>query len=321
MGITNSELTAIYCRRSATGDNQQVTVNRQKLLALDDCKKLGLIVQGKYVYIDNGASAWKRDRKRPGWDELTAACQRGEIKHIVCYHPDRLMRQPRDLEELLGISDQYGIILYGRVNARDLQDPDDRYALRIEIAHACRSSDDTSRRVKDKLQEMVEAGYYHGSRPYGYTRDGMNTVPAEAKIVREVFRRFTNGETTYKIAVDLNARGIPTVRGKAWMESTVRRVLFNRHVAGISVHRGQEIGTGKWPAIITREQWDFTQELLAFRGTAFRSEQAKKKARAPTSSGDWSRAGNAVPPWADAAELNTAARAPTGRTGRNAIGP
>ncbi len=50
------------------------------------------------------------------------AAQRGEIKHIVCYHPDRLMRQPRDLEELLSISDEYGIMLYGRVNRRNLQD-------------------------------------------------------------------------------------------------------------------------------------------------------------------------------------------------------
>jgi DNA invertase Pin-like site-specific DNA recombinase len=276
--ITKPELTAIYCRRSATGDKQQVTVNRQKKLALEDCKKLGLIVQGQYVYVDNGTSAWKRDRKRAGWDELIAACRRGEIKHIVCYHPDRLMRQPRDLEELLTISDEYGIILYGRVNARDLQNPDDRYALRIEIAHACRTSDDTSRRLIDKFQERAEDGYYHGTRPYGYTKNGMKIVTAEAEIVREIFRRFTNGETPYAIAMDLNTREIPTTKGKAWTEAAVRRTLQGGHAAGINVHHGQEIGIGKWPAIITRAQWDFAQELLTFRSTAARTERAKRKA-------------------------------------------
>ena len=278
MGIPDPELTAIYCRRSAKGDRQQVTVSRQKRLALDDCKKLGLIVQGQYVFIDNGTSAWQRNRKRPGWDELIAACKRGEIKHIVCYHPDRLMRQPRDLEELLSISDQYGIILYGRVNARDLQDPDDRYALRIEIAHACRTSDDASRRLRDKFQEKVEAGYYHGSRPYGYTTNGMKIVPAEAEIVREVFRRFNAGEGRYSIAADLNARGVTTLKGMGWTETTIRALLRSRHVAGINAYHGQEIGVGKWPAIITRAQWDFTQELLAFRAAAARAEQAKRKA-------------------------------------------
>jgi DNA invertase Pin-like site-specific DNA recombinase len=226
------------------GDKQQVTVNRQKRLALDDCKKLGLIVHSQYVFIDNGTSAWQRDRKRPGWDELIAACKRGEIKHIVCYHPDRLMRQPRDLEELLSISDQYGIILYGRVNARDLQDPDDRYALRIEIAHACRTSDDASRRLRDKFQEKVEAGYYHGSRPYGYTKNGMKLAPAEAEVVREIFRRFIDGEGKGKIAADLNAREISTAKGVGWTETSIRVILHSRHVAGINAYHGE--GNRRW---------------------------------------------------------------------------
>ncbi len=276
--LPDAELTAVYCRKSKKGDKQQITVSRQKRLALDDCAKLGLVVAPHHVFTDNGASAWQRNRKRPGWDELIAACKRGEVKHIMCYHPDRLMRQPRDLEELLSISDEYGITLYGRLNERDLQDPDDRYALRIEIAHACRSSDDTSRRMRDQKQERAEAGFYNGMRPFGYTKNGMKPVPAEAEIVREVFRRFTGGETPYAIAADLNRRGIVTAKGAAWTEAAVRRQLRNRHVAGICVHRGQEIGAGRWPAIITRTEWDFAQELLTFRSAAARDERSRKNA-------------------------------------------
>jgi site-specific DNA recombinase len=279
--IPDPDLTAIYCRKSIKGDKQQITVNRQKKLALEDCQKLGLIVQGRYVYIDNGASAWRRDRKRPGWDELITACRRGEIKHIMCYHPDRLMRQPRDLEELLSISDEYGIILYGRVNARDLQDPDDRYALRIEIAHACRSSDDASRRLKDQKRERAESGLPMGARSYGYSKNGMKIAPEEAAIIREIFDRFGKGELPYAITVDLNKRGITTAKGSSWTVTSVRRQLENTRVAAIAVHHGQELGTGKWPAIITRAQWDFTQELLAFRSAAMRKEQAKRKAPRP----------------------------------------
>jgi site-specific DNA recombinase len=83
---SNPDLTAIYCRKSARGDKHQVTVNRQKRLALDD-ERLGLIVVPHNIFVDNGVSAWQRNRKRPGWDELIAACKRGDIKHIVCYHP------------------------------------------------------------------------------------------------------------------------------------------------------------------------------------------------------------------------------------------
>ena len=225
-------------------------------------------------------SAWRRNRKRKGWDELISAARRGEVKHIVCYHPDRLMRQPRDLEELLSISDEYGIMLYGRVNRRDLQDPDDRYALRIEIAHACRTSDDTSRRMKDQKQERAESGLPNGARAYGYTPDGLRIVAAEAAIVKEIFDRFIKGETPYSIATDLNRRGIKTARGRAWAQATIVRQLQNKHVAGICWHNGKEVAVGKWLPIIPREQWDFAQELLTFRSAAAQERVDRYPARA-----------------------------------------
>jgi DNA invertase Pin-like site-specific DNA recombinase len=276
--VPDADLTGVYCRKSRKGDKQQITVNRQKRLALADCEKLGLSVDPKNIFIDNGASAWLRNRKRPGWDALLQAARRGEIKHIVCYHPDRLMRQPRDLEELLSISDKYGITLYGRVNARNLQDPDDRYNLRIEVAHACRSSDDTSRRMKDQKQERAEMGLPNGARAYGYTPDGLMMIAAEAAIVREIFDRFTQGEAPYSIAVDLNKREIKTAKGKAWTEATVRQQLRNKHVAGICWHKGQEVAVGKWLPIIPRAQWDFAQELLTFRSVAARKKRATNRA-------------------------------------------
>jgi DNA invertase Pin-like site-specific DNA recombinase len=277
--VPDAELTAIYARKSMKGDKLEITVNRQKRLAQADCEKLGLIVDPRNVFIDNGASAWKRNRKRPGWDALMAAARRGEIRHIVCYHEDRALRQPWDLEELLSVSDEYGIMLYGRANARDLQDSNDRYALRIEIAHACRSSDDTSRRLTDQKQERAESGLPMGARAFGYSKNGMRIIPAEAAIIREIFDRFTKGEMPYAIAADLNRRGIKTAKGCAWGEATVRRQLKGTRVAGIAVHRGQEIGTGKWPAIIGRPQWDFAQELLTFRNVAAQKQRETRNRR------------------------------------------
>ena len=241
-------------------------------------------------------------------------------QHIVCYHPDRLMRQPFDLEELLSISDEYGITLYGRVNARDLQDPDDRYALRIEIAHACRSSDDTSRRMKDQKQERAENGLHNGQRPYGYSKNGMKLVPSEAEIVREIFTRFTNGEKIYSIAVDLNRRGVPTAKGTAWTGATIRRQLTNRHVTGISVHRGQEIGLGGWPAIIPRGEWDFAQELLTFRSSAAQKEKETRVRRNYILRG-LVVCGNCGTTMTDPAKTATDAHAPTAKTRRGARGP
>jgi site-specific DNA recombinase len=51
------------------------------------------------------------------------------------WHVDRLFRQPRDLERLIDLADA-GFRVISSHGSRDLSNPDDRYILRIEVAHA-----------------------------------------------------------------------------------------------------------------------------------------------------------------------------------------
>ncbi|MFJ8020439.1 recombinase family protein [Streptomyces sp. NPDC096311] len=85
--------------------------------------------------MDSNRSAWQRNRKRPGWEEALRAMGDGEIRRVVIYHPDRLMRQPKDLEEPLSTADDKRVLPHGEAYRRDLSDPDDRFILRIEVAH------------------------------------------------------------------------------------------------------------------------------------------------------------------------------------------
>lgn len=210
-------------------------MERQERICRDVAERLGIVISPAYVFLDNNRSAWKRDRKRPGWDKLLAAAKDGEVRHILCHHPDRLMRQPRDLEELLQVADDREITLHGQANQRDLADPDDRFFLRIEVAHACRSSDDTSRRVSDYMVDKAAAGRPHtGKRRFGYTASGLQIIDEEAKVVREVFSRYLNGDTPAEIATDLNTRGVATALGKKWIAQTIRQLLGSHHVASHS---------------------------------------------------------------------------------------
>jgi hypothetical protein len=45
------------------------------------------------------------------------------------------------------------------------------------------------------------------------------------------------------------------------------------------VHAGEEIGIGKWPAIIPRTEWDFAQELLTFRSSAAQTTRKAQNRR------------------------------------------
>jgi site-specific DNA recombinase len=133
-------------------------VDRQERLCREVAERLGLVIDPGCVFVDNNRSAWQRNRCRPGWNALLEVIRAGRVGHVIVYHPDRLMRQPRDLEELLTLSKEHDITLHGQANRRDPSDADDRFFLRIEVAHACRSSDDTSRRLRDALADRAREG-------------------------------------------------------------------------------------------------------------------------------------------------------------------
>ncbi len=245
-------------------------MDRQERLCREVAERLGLDVAVGCVFVDNNRSAWQRRRHRPGWDALLETIRAGRLRHVIVYHPDRLMRQPRDLEELLTLSEELNITLHGQANRRDLSDPDDRFFLRIEVAHACRSSDDTSRRLRDAVADRARDGRPHNTsrRPYGYARDGVSIIEHEAQIVREIFARYLDGVSHHRIAQELTERGERTATGKEWQSDSVREILRSRHVTGIRVLRGQDFGDGDWPKIIDRGTWTEVQDRRAYRASA-----------------------------------------------------
>lgn len=258
---------AIYCRISKAGDEDQTGVDRQEYICRELAARLGLTVPPDRIFVDNNRSAWQRNRKRKGWDALLGAVRQGEIGHVIAYHPDRLMRQPVDLEELLRIADEQRITLHGHAGGRNLADPDDRFILRIEVAHACRSSDDSSRRIKDKMDERARAGVVHstGSRCYGYDQTGRAIVEHEAEIIQWIFANFLDGAHKRTMAADLNERGERTATGKPFDHYTIGSILRNYRIAGIRVHRGEPIGPGTWPTIVDVGVFEEAQDRLTFR--------------------------------------------------------
>jgi DNA invertase Pin-like site-specific DNA recombinase len=270
---------AIYCRISKATDEDQTGVDRQERICREVAERLRLQVASGKAYVDNNRSAWQRDRKRKGWDALLEAIRAGEVSHVIAYHPDRLMRQPADLEELLRLADEHRVTLHGQAGGRDLSDPDDRFILRIEVAHACRSSDDTSRRVRDKLADRAREGKPHtGRRRFGYDATGTKIIESEAETVKWMFVQYLKGKTPYWITTKINERGILTPSGKMWQAHAVRSVLDSHHVAGLRVYRGQEIGPGTWPGIIPVGMFREVQER---RGYRVAQHHARLEARGP----------------------------------------
>lgn len=131
--------------------------------------------------------------------------------------------------------------------------------------------------TRTRIGPAREGKPHVGNRPYGYTGNGQAIIEEEAEIVREVFRRYLDGESPLGIAQDLTVRGVTTPKGKTWQPENVRHLLSSNFVAGVRIHQGEEVGTGAWPAIIDRGQW---YEVQRFR--EYRAAQAKGKQNRPT---------------------------------------
>jgi len=203
------------------------------------------------VFVDNDTSAWQKNRSRPGWDKMLSAVNAGHLTRLAIYHGDRLVRQPWDLEVLLNLADQRGVIIASGVGDYQLDIPSDRFVLRILTASACMASDDTSRRKKTGFARMALKGVApvpggQGGRGFGYEHDGRTPHPAEAEAVRQAARRILAGETLAAICRDLAAAGITSTTGRPLTYGTLKRILLNPRTAGLL----RDGSAGSWEPLI-----------------------------------------------------------------------
>lgn len=267
----------IYCRLSYAPDGSVEKVERQE----GDCRQLATRlhwpISDAHVYVDNSRSAWQRNRKRPAWDRMLADLEAGKIDSIIVYHGDRLMRQPYDLERLIGIADRGGVRIASVAGTRDLDNADDRFILRIEVAAACRETDSASRRILRKIRANVALGKSQrgGRRPFGYgvqtgTKERLNQasgelckvpvydtdqqVPAEAAYIRNAADRLLAGQSQAGVIAWLTKAGALTTEGNPWTAKSLRNVLTSPRVAGLIEHQGQ-LYEAAWDRILERETW------------------------------------------------------------------
>ncbi|UJW35674.1 recombinase family protein [Saccharothrix sp. AJ9571] len=234
--------------------------------------------------LKDGLSAWKRSVRRAGWARLLERVESGESDGIVVWHTDRLFRQPRDLEKLIELGER-GFKVYSAHGERDLADPDDRFILRIEVAHAARSSDDTSRRIKRRFATKREQGVAHlgGPRRFGWPGKDMTWVPGSdeteadrpdvsADLVEQERAALREGTDAHlagigqgTIADGWNAAGLLSAQGREWVAITVRSVLLRPTNAGLIEHDGKLVGRMDGEPIVDPDKFARLRSLYASR--------------------------------------------------------
>ncbi|MFJ4365137.1 recombinase family protein [Streptomyces chartreusis] len=272
----------VYCRLSYAPDGSLEKVERQEADCRQLAQRLDWPISEAHVFVDNSRSAWQRNRKRPRWDAMLQAIEKGEIGAIIVYHGDRLMRQPHDLEKLLSTADSKGIRLASPSGVRDLDSPDDRFVLRIEVAQACRESDNTSRRVQRALKARAEKGLTQvgGHRPFGFgvqvgtvtkkapatgekvevpVYDTTQQVPSEAEYAAAAVDMQLAGLSQSGVVKWLNKR-CTTTAGNPWTTKTWRDYVLRPRIAGLIEHEGA-LKKAAWDGLIPEDAWHDVKAL------------------------------------------------------------
>ncbi|MFD2494731.1 recombinase family protein [Amycolatopsis jiangsuensis] len=236
------------------------------------------------VELKDGLSAWKRGVRRPGWERLLERVESGESDGIVVWHTDRLFRQPRDLETLIELGER-GFKVYSAHGERDLADPDDRFILRIEVAHAARSSDDTSRRLKRRFATYREQGKdTGGQRRFGFPGRDTRWVPGpdetnadrpqvageqverERAAIRDGAELLLSEDGSAQKVADLwNGRGLRSVNGLEFTADTATAIMKRQALGGFIVHHGAVAGRLPGVPVLDQRTFERVQALYAGR--------------------------------------------------------
>lgn len=249
----------IYARISSDRVGDNLAISRQ----LADCEQLADQRAWKVVerYVDSDVSAYS-GRRRSEYQRMLEDVDAGVVEAVVVYHADRLHRHPRELEDFIDLCQRTQTKLATVSGDLDLSTHEGQLLARITGAVARKESDDKSRRIRRKHEELAAAGRVSGggTRPFGFENDRRTIRPAEAAVVRECAARVLAGDPLRAICTDLNRRGVESVTGKQWSSQTLRRVLMSGRISGQREHRGEIVAKAEWPAIITPAQ---TQQLRA----------------------------------------------------------
>jgi DNA invertase Pin-like site-specific DNA recombinase len=239
---------AVYARLSRVADDAD-NLPEQRARGYAVAERHRWTVVGDWT--DDGKSAWRKTVRRPAFEDLLAACERGAVDVIIVRKLNRLTRNPRDWGRLRASGVKFvewggsGDImpnLVADIMASMAESETEELSERVKLSEA--------RRVQP-LDGSPAAPPRGGTRHWGYTADH-RVIPEEAEVIQECAQRWLDGEPMLALVEDLARRGVRTPTGSTWANTSLKRALLSPRLASIRRHNGRE-HRGNWEPILTVE--------------------------------------------------------------------
>lgn len=286
--------TAAAYIRVSTDDQAEYSPDAQLRELREYAGSHGLVLDDRFIYADEGLSGRKAER-RPAFMEMirTAKLKEHPFDVVLVHKFDRFARSREDSVVYKAMLKRCG------VDVISIKEPiaDGSYAGVMEAIYesfAEAYSINLGQEVKKGMTEKALRGQPQTAPPYGYllTRRAAEPVvtvinrppasssiftphPVEAPYVRELFRRFAEGEGLFPLAKWMNACGQHTHRGGDFENRTVEYILRNPIYIGKvrwnPKRRSRRdfddpdiiIADGTHEPLVDRELWDRVQARMA----------------------------------------------------------
>ena len=218
---------AAYIRVS-TEDQGEFSPDAQLKAIQNYCKNNNLILDKEHIYIDEGISGRKAD-KRPAFQNMIAHAKKKEFDFILVHKFDRFARSRED-------SVVYKSLLKRDCNIKVVSITesieDDKFSVILEAmleAMAEYYSLNLSDEVKKGMTEKAERGEWQTYAPFGYkiVDKKLEILDDQASVVRMIFNDFINGEGYLFIAKKVNNMGYRTRFGNKFENRTIEYILTN----------------------------------------------------------------------------------------------
>jgi len=203
---------------------------------------------------------------RPGYAEALRLVDARAVDVVLCWRWDRFIREPLDLEYLIPRFDRAGVRFAEADGVIDLGTDSGRLAARILVAVAKAEQERKSERQKLANEAAAIAGKRRlgTPRPFGYSDDHVTPHPEEGAAVAEACRVLLGGGTLSGVMREWAAAGLTPAQSATgrWSRQSIRTILLNPRVAGLSAYRGQIVGTGDWEPLVAEETWRAVVAIL-----------------------------------------------------------
>jgi site-specific DNA recombinase len=220
---------------------------------------------------DNDIGVTRKDataaaRYRAGYEEALRLVDAHAVDVVFCWRWDRFIREPLDLEYLIPRFDKAGVRFAEADGVIDLGTDSGRLAARILVAVSKAEQDRKSERQKLANEAAAVAGKRRlgTPRPFGYCADHVTPHSQEGPAVRDACEALIGGGTLSGVMREWTKAGLRPAQSKSgrWTRQSIRTILLNPGIAGLSAYRGEIVGTGQWTALVPEEMWRAVRGIL-----------------------------------------------------------